>query len=127
MDYSSIFDHYLHVYNNNIKTLVCLSGYRLGPWLWYKLETSIIKTNYDLRTTTRKKFPKSDQWANYRKKVTPLMFFIRKIWLNIFLVHFERAHFEFVIIPNLKSVKVSQNKSLSNFYAYPFLSKSCNL
>jgi hypothetical protein len=24
---------------------VCLSGYRLGPWISYRLETGIIKTN----------------------------------------------------------------------------------
>ncbi len=49
----------LYIYNTLIPFMY-LTGYRLGPWTWHRLETSIIRTSMTWGRTT---------WKNFFRKV----------------------------------------------------------
>jgi hypothetical protein len=87
-------------YNNRILCVcVCLTLYRLGPWVWYRLETSVIRTSMTWTRDFEKKFSRkvtSGQiteeklyatnvflWEKYRA-------FCFNVWKAIIYFHFEQ-------------------------------------
>ncbi len=82
---------------------VCLTFYRLGPWTWYKLKTSIIRT---IRAWTRdfqKKFPSKWPVAKLpNKNFMLLMLFYAKI----FYLHNLYIFFAFILNGSTSSIYI---------------------